>query len=87
VHRRGKASPANQVPRRQFVIASSRAALGVSLLSLAGCSTVTRKGRGPRDVFLESRIAEWERDIPQWLQDARLPGVSMLLIDDDKVRS
>jgi CubicO group peptidase (beta-lactamase class C family) len=68
------------------LIDSSRAALGVPLLSLAGFSIVTQKSRAPRDIFLESRLAEWERSIPQWLQDARLPGVAMLLIDDGKVR-
>ena len=73
------------VRRRTFLIESSRAALGFSLLPLAGCSTVTHRSRGPRDIFLESRIVEWERGIPQWLQDARLPGVSMLLIDGGKV--
>lgn len=30
-------------------------------------------------------MAEWERNVPQWLQDARLPGVSMLVLDDGKV--
>src|SRR5687768_5118881 len=81
----GKASPANQVRRREFLIGSSRAALGFSLLSFAGCSTVKQKSDGSRDTFLESRIAEWERDIPQWLQDAKLPGVSMVLIYDGKL--
>jgi CubicO group peptidase (beta-lactamase class C family) len=77
------ASPTNR-HRRDFLIESTRAALGVPLLSLAGFSTVTQRPRGPREIFLESRLAEWERSIPQWLQEARLPGVSMLLIDDGK---
>jgi CubicO group peptidase (beta-lactamase class C family) len=79
------ASPANQMRRREFLIESSRAALGFSLLSLAGCSTVKQRSGSSRDIFLQSRIAEWERGIPQWLQDAKLPGVSMLLINDGKV--
>ena len=71
--------------RRGFLIESSRAALGAPLLSFAGLSAVTQKSRSPRDTFLESRLAEWERNVPQWLQDARLPGVAMLVIDDGKV--
>ena len=77
---------ARQLPRRDFLIEGSRAALGASLLPLAGPLTGTQKSPGPRDTFLESRLSEWERSIPQWLQDARLPGVSMLLIDDGKIR-
>lgn len=87
-----------QVPRREFLIEGSRAALGCSFLSLAGSSTVEaaptaqsqgrpgeQKSPASRDVFLRSRIAEWERGIPQWLQDAKLPGASLLLIDDGKL--
>ena len=81
----GNASRANQVRRREFLIESSRAALGFSLLFLAGCSTVKQKSSSLRDTFLESRIAEWERGIPQWLQDVKLPGASMLLINEGKV--
>lgn len=88
---------AHQVPRREFLIESSRAALGTSFLSLAGPSIVAaaltaqsqgrseQKSHASRDIFLKSRIAEWERGIPQWLQDAKLPGVSLLLINDGKL--
>lgn len=85
------------MPRREFLIESSRAALGASFLSLAGSSTVKAalkaqsQGRADqespasRDIFLKSRLAEWERGIPQWLRDAKLPGASLLLIDDGKL--
>lgn len=84
------------MPRREFLIESSRAALGTSL-SVAGSSTVKAalaaqsQGRGDqkspasRDIFLKSRINEWEKGIPEWLRDAKLPGVSLLLIDDGKL--
>src|SRR6185436_485265 len=65
--------------RRQFLIESGRTVLGSSLLSLAGCSTA------PKDVFLEALVADWEKGIPQWLQESKLPGVSIALIRDGKL--
>src|SRR5687767_3346588 len=76
---------ANHVRRREFLIESSRAALGVSLLSPAGWSALKQRSGNSRDIFLTARIAEWQRGIPRWLEEAKLPGVSMLLIDDGKV--
>jgi CubicO group peptidase (beta-lactamase class C family) len=30
-------------------------------------------------------FAEWEKQIPQWLQAAKLPGIAMVMIDDGKI--
>jgi CubicO group peptidase (beta-lactamase class C family) len=71
--------------RRDFLIESGRATLGLSLLSLAGCSTSTSKLAGPRDVFLESLVADWGKGIPQWLQETKMPGVSIAILRDGKL--
>lgn len=66
--------------RRQFLIKSARAMFGFSLLSLAGCSTASRKPTASRDVFMESLVSDWEQAIPQWLQETKVPGVSIAII-------
>jgi len=55
------------------------------LTSLAGCATGGRKGGSYRDVFLKSLIADWETGIPQWLQEVKLPGASVVLIHEGKL--
>ena len=66
--------------RREFV-GRAVAAVGLGQLSLHGCS----RELSPRDAFLQQRIAEWERSIPQWLKDAKLPGASMLLLNEGRI--
>ena len=68
--------------RREFLINSSRAAVGFSLLPLTGYG---QQAADARRSFLEARVAEWDSNIPQWLQDTKLPGASMVLIDDGKI--
>jgi len=70
------------IDRRGFLIGGTQAAVG---LSLVGGHSVRAQKRSPRALFLESRIAEWKQDIPRWLRDARLPGVSLAIIDAGKV--
>ena len=71
--------------RRAFLMESGRAALGLSALSVSGCSPRTRNSAGPRDAFLESLVAEWEARIPQWLQEAKMPAVSIAIVRDDQL--
>jgi len=73
------------VRRRQFLIESGRSALGFSLLALVGGETLGAQSADSRRRFLRSRLAEWERGIPQWLRETRLPGASMVLIDGGKI--
>ena len=65
--------------RREFLVESGRAGLGLSALYVSGCSA------GHKDVFLESLAAGWEAGIPQWLKEAKMPAVSIAIIRDGKL--
>jgi len=71
--------------RREFLIASGRSALGLSLVSLSGSEILSAHSADSRRRFLQARLAEWDRQIPQWLRETRLPGASMVLIDGGKI--
>lgn len=64
--------------RREFLVDSYRAGLGLSALYLSGCSV-------PKDAFLESLIAGWEAGIPHWLEEAKMPAVSISIIRGGKL--
>ena len=70
------------IDRRGFLIGGTQAAVGLSLL---GGHSVRAQTRSPRALFLESRIAEWKQGIPRWLRDARMPGVSLAIIDAGRI--
>jgi CubicO group peptidase (beta-lactamase class C family) len=63
--------------RRQFLRESGPAALGLSLLPLAGCGSLEHS---PRQAVTEP-LAGLERQIPQWLEEAKVPGLSIAIID------
>ena len=71
--------------RREFLIESSQAALGLSVLAVSACSPATRNSAGPRDVFLKTLVADWEAGIPRWLQEAKMPAVSIAIIRDGQI--
>lgn len=71
--------------RREFLIASGRSALGLSLVSLRGSAILSTHSADSRRRFLRARLAEWDRQIPQWLRETRLPGASMVLIDGGRI--
>ena len=72
--------------RRRFIIDSGRAALGFSLLPLAGCShrdfapPVSTNGTA-----LASVTADLEKQIPKWLEQANTLALSMAIVDDGKL--
>jgi CubicO group peptidase (beta-lactamase class C family) len=68
--------------RREFLIDSSRAALGLSALSVSSCS---KNSIGPKDVFLESLVASWAAGIPLWLRETKMPAVSIAIIRGGKL--
>ena len=39
----------------------------------------------PKDAFLESLVAAWEAGIPQWLQETKMPAVSIAIIRDGQL--
>jgi CubicO group peptidase (beta-lactamase class C family) len=55
------------------------------LTALAGAATLGAPSADSRRRFLQSRTAEWDRGIPQWLRETRLPGASMVLIDGGRI--
>jgi CubicO group peptidase (beta-lactamase class C family) len=70
--------------RREFLIQSSRAALGVSLLPMAGCAT--RKLTPVSTALpLGPLIPHLEHQLPVWMEESKVPGLSIALIHDAKV--
>jgi CubicO group peptidase (beta-lactamase class C family) len=67
-----------RVQRREFLFAGGRAALGFGVLSLSACSP--RTPTAPKDAVLESLVAAWEAGIPQWLQESKMPAVSIAIV-------
>jgi CubicO group peptidase (beta-lactamase class C family) len=68
--------------RRQYLREISRAALGFSLLPLAGCGSLERSARQDATKLT---VTDLERQIPQWLQEAKVPGLSIAIIDRGKL--
>lgn len=60
--------------RREFLHVSARAALGFSILPLAGCASLEQ-------AETELPVADLNRQVPQWLEDAKVPGLSIAIID------
>jgi CubicO group peptidase (beta-lactamase class C family) len=71
--------------RRQFLAESSRAALTASLLPLAGCTgkrALTAESNGPGTSALVTHL---ERQIPLWMQESKVPGLSIAVIHEAKI--
>jgi CubicO group peptidase (beta-lactamase class C family) len=66
--------------RREFLIHNSRVALGFSMAALDACSISGRKAPRPGAVSLESLTASWAEGIPRWLQETKMPAVSIAII-------
>jgi CubicO group peptidase (beta-lactamase class C family) len=73
--------------RRTFLAASGRAALGVAFLPVMACSrTGQRSAESPaRTTTSEALIADLEKQLPQLMADAFVPGVSIALVRDAQV--
>jgi CubicO group peptidase (beta-lactamase class C family) len=78
----------DRMRRREFLLESGRAALSFSLLPL-----VSRARRKKQPVSAERRetalwetlIKDLEKQIPNWLREAKVPGLSIALIKDAKL--
>ncbi len=68
--------------RREFLVGGGRAALGVGAFCLSACS---RFSAPRKDAFLESHVAAWEAGIPQWLQETKMPAVSIAIVRDGQL--
>src|SRR5687767_5242226 len=70
--------------RRRFLVESSLATLGLSTFALRGDS-LAMQTPAIKEGFLESLTAAWEIGIPKWLQESRMPAVSIALIRDGRL--
>ncbi|HET9196435.1 MAG TPA: serine hydrolase domain-containing protein [Vicinamibacterales bacterium] len=70
--------------RRRFLVESSLATLGLSTFALRGDS-LAMQTPAIKEGFLESLLASWESGIPKWLQETRMPAVSIALIRDGRL--
>jgi len=70
--------------RRNFLIESGLATLGL-LTVLPRCAHGMQSPAGSKDAFLESLIAQWEAGIPKWLQESKMPAVSIALVRDGRL--
>jgi len=80
--------PCSRIPRmqrRKFLIESGRAAIGVGALSLAACSSPAAPPAAKKDAFLDSLVAGWEAGIPQWLQETKMPAVSIAIVREGQL--
>lgn len=78
------------VTRRKFLVEGTRASLGLSFLSLVGCSrqapTTTPKDTAALTANWAPLIADLEQRLPALLAQAKtVPGVSMALVADAKL--
>ena len=72
--------------RREFLIESSRAALGFSLLPLVACSQANQKSTGSKGgALLETLISDLEKQIPKLMAEHLVPGLSIAVIKDGKL--
>src|SRR5262245_12913193 len=75
VHRSelGSDGKVRNMHRRDFLLESSLATLGLSTLVLPGNAYGMQNPARSRDAFLESLIARWEDGIPTWLKESKMP--------------
>jgi len=73
--------------RRTFLAASGRAALGVAFLPVMACSRTGQRSAesSARTTTSEALIADLEKQLPQLMADAFVPGVSIALVRDAQV--
>jgi CubicO group peptidase (beta-lactamase class C family) len=66
--------------RRNFLIESSLATVGLSTLGLPAFADRMQTASAQKDPFLESLVRWWEAGIPKWLQESEMPAVSIAII-------
>ena len=71
--------------RREFLLEGSRAALGCCVLPLAACSPRDPSPASTSSTTLQPLIGDLEKQIPAWLEQANIPGLSMAVIDGGKL--
>jgi CubicO group peptidase (beta-lactamase class C family) len=76
----------HRMPRREFLVESSRVALSFSLLPLMARAEGNQKSAELEDGTPEKTlIADLEKDIPKLMEEAKVPGLSIAIIKDAKL--
>ena len=76
----------HRICRRDFLIESSRAALSSSLLPLVARAQGNQNSADPKDrPPWKTLIADLEKQIPQLMEKAKVPGLSIAIIKDAKL--
>jgi CubicO group peptidase (beta-lactamase class C family) len=72
--------------RREFLIKSIRGGIGFSVVSLAArtCTNAT-SAKANDDPAWRTLIADLEEQIPKWMQETKVPGLSIAIIKDAKL--
>jgi len=70
--------------RREFLVQSGRTAIGFSLLPLVGCVAGKIQPRSTASP-LETLIAHLEKQIPMWMEESKVPGLSIAVIKNAQV--
>ena len=74
--------------RREFLTQGSQAALALSLTPLAACAarhTRPALAESPATVSLGRLTAHLDDQVPGWMRDGNVPGVSTAIIRDAKI--
>src|ERR1051326_2958542 len=72
--------------RRQFLVQGSRTALGFSLLQFAGCANWSNGSeKGANTPLRKTLVPQLETQIPQWLEEAQVPGFFIVIIEGGRL--
>jgi CubicO group peptidase (beta-lactamase class C family) len=72
--------------RREFLAGSGRAAIGLGVLSFAGCSSTGQTSApGKSKNARRALIADLEEQLPKLMEANKVPGLSMVIIQDGKM--
>ncbi len=75
-----------RIGRRQFLIESSRVALGASALSPIACTRDSRSAGGSTGTeHLIGLIADLEKQIPQLMAAVNVPGLAIVIVKDGRL--
>ena len=70
--------------RRQFLASAGRSAFAFSLLPFVGCASRSRiEINSARSTASRALVAHLQSQIPAWMQESKVPGLSIALINDD----
>lgn len=71
--------------RRQFLAHTAGAALALPLLPIAGCARRTTNVQSKRSAAARLLVTHLQQQIPVWLQESKLPGLSIAIISNARI--